>query len=184
MFDRSRARMIVRTWRGATRAVDADPYLEYLHRTGFAGYRETPGNLGVLGLRRIREGRAEFFLITLWDSAEAVRGFAGEHPERAVFYPEDDRFLVERDEYVDHYEVVYAHGVGTGGEGAAAQGGATAGGAAAGAGTSAHETAAPGTARRRGSRLVRRALEWWSTHVQHAAGERGGWPPSGVRAAL
>lgn len=101
--------MIARTWRGATRAGDADAYLEYLHRTGFSNYRATPGNLAVFGLRRVRGGRAEFFLVTLWESAEAIRRFAGEEPERAVFYPEDDRFLIERDEHVDHYEVVYAH---------------------------------------------------------------------------
>jgi len=26
--------------------------------------------------------------------------------ERAVFYPEDDRYLIDRDEHVTHYEVV------------------------------------------------------------------------------
>lgn len=99
--------MIARTWRGATRAADADRYVEYLHRSGFPGYREVEGNRGVLALRRVRGDRAEFLLVTLWDSPEAVRRFAGDQPERAVFYPEDDRFLIERDEHVDHYEVVY-----------------------------------------------------------------------------
>ncbi len=39
---------------------------------------------------------------------EAVRGFAGEDAERAVFYPEDDRFLIERERTTEHYEVVQA----------------------------------------------------------------------------
>ena len=52
--------MIARSWRGATKAQDAETYLEYLHRTGFAEYRKTPGNRGVLGLRRIVKDRAEF----------------------------------------------------------------------------------------------------------------------------
>lgn len=99
--------MIARTWRGATRAADAERYVEYLHATGFPGYAGTEGNRGVLALRRIEGERAEFLLVTLWDSAEAVRRFAGDAPERAVFYPEDDRFLVDRDEHVRHYEVVY-----------------------------------------------------------------------------
>jgi hypothetical protein len=34
-----------------------------------------------------------------------VARFAGPDVERAVFYPEDDRFLVDRDETVAHYEV-------------------------------------------------------------------------------
>ncbi len=99
--------MIARTWRGATKAEDADAYLEYLHQTGFPGYRETPGNLGVLGLRRIVDGKAIFLLVSFWESEDAIRAFAGDDLERAVYYPEDDRFLVERDDQVAHFEVVY-----------------------------------------------------------------------------
>ncbi|MFN2564438.1 MAG: antibiotic biosynthesis monooxygenase [Gemmatimonadaceae bacterium] len=99
--------MIARTWRGATRAEDAQAYLEYLHQTGFPGYRETPGNLGAVALRRITGGRAEFLLVSFWESEDAIRRFAGDDGERAVFFPEDDRFLVERDDRVEHFEVVY-----------------------------------------------------------------------------
>jgi heme-degrading monooxygenase HmoA len=99
--------MIARTWRGATRAVDADAYVEYLNETGFRHFRETPGNLGTLGLRRIADGRAIFLVVSFWESPEAVRAFAGEDIERAIFYPEDDRFLVDRDDHVTHFEVVY-----------------------------------------------------------------------------
>jgi heme-degrading monooxygenase HmoA len=98
--------MIARIWRGATRAADADVYLEYLDRTGFAEYRATPGNRGVLALRRVTGERAELLLVTLWDSMAAVRGFAGPEVEQAVFYPEDDRFLIERGERIEHFEVV------------------------------------------------------------------------------
>jgi heme-degrading monooxygenase HmoA len=102
------AGMIARTWHGWTRAADAETYLEYLHRTGLPGFRATPGNRGAAVLRRVAGMRAEFVTISLWDSLEAVRRFAGPVPERAVFYPEDDQFLVERDEMVAHYEIVYA----------------------------------------------------------------------------
>jgi heme-degrading monooxygenase HmoA len=97
--------MIARTWAGATRAADADAYLDYLHATGLAAYRATPGNRGVLALRRVEGDRAEFLLLTLWDSEDAIRRFAGADIGRAVFYPEDERFLVARDEHVNHYEV-------------------------------------------------------------------------------
>jgi heme-degrading monooxygenase HmoA len=99
--------MIARTWAGATRAADADAYLDYLHATGLAEYRATPGNRGVLALRRIAGDRAEFLLVTLWDSEEAIRRFAGEDMDRAVFYSEDERYLIARDERVRHYEVVF-----------------------------------------------------------------------------
>jgi heme-degrading monooxygenase HmoA len=99
--------MIARTWAGATRAADADAYLDYLHATGLAAYRATPGNRGTLALRRIEGDRAEFLLLTLWESEDAIRRFAGDDIGRAVFYPEDDRFLVARDEHVTHYDVVF-----------------------------------------------------------------------------
>jgi heme-degrading monooxygenase HmoA len=107
--------VMARTWRGATKAEDAEAYLEYLQQTGLAEYRKTQGNRGVLGLRRIVNDRAEFFLVSLWESEKAIRRFAGNDIDRAVFYPEDERFLIERDDHVSHYEVVYdsapvAHG--------------------------------------------------------------------------
>jgi heme-degrading monooxygenase HmoA len=97
--------MIARTWRGWTADEDADRYVSYLRETGVKEYRETPGNRGVLVLRRIEGGRAEFLLVSLWDSMDAVHAFSGPDERIAVFYPEDDRFLVERERYADHYEV-------------------------------------------------------------------------------
>lgn len=99
--------MVVRTWRGATRARDADAYLAYLQQTGLKAYGNTPGNLGAACLRRIVGDRAEFVVVSLWTSRDAIRGFAGADIERAVFYPEDDVFLVERDLGVAHYDVVF-----------------------------------------------------------------------------
>ena len=97
--------MIARIWRGAVRREDGDAYAEYMDRTGVAGYRATPGNLGVTMLRRDVDDRCEFLMFTLWESIEAVKAFAGEDHETAVFYPEDDRFLIERDETSSHWEV-------------------------------------------------------------------------------
>jgi heme-degrading monooxygenase HmoA len=102
--------MIARTWRGAVRPRDAEEYVEYLRRTGFAGLGSTPGNVAVLGLRRMTAEAAEFIVMSLWESEAAIEGFAGPEPLRAVFYPEDRRFLIERDEHVDHFEVVHLSG--------------------------------------------------------------------------
>ena len=99
--------MIARTWRGATKADDAERYLDYLHQTGLAEYRKIDGNRGVLALRRVTQGQAEFLLISLWDSETAIRQFAGPDIDRAVFYPEDEQFLIQRDDHVTHYEVVF-----------------------------------------------------------------------------
>jgi heme-degrading monooxygenase HmoA len=57
-------------------------------------------------LRAVRGDEAEWVLVTLWDSWEAIRAFAGTDVERAVFYPEDERYLIRRDLTVMHYEVL------------------------------------------------------------------------------
>lgn len=98
--------MIARTWKGAVRAEDADAYAAYLRETGVSGYAGTPGNVGVHMLRRMDGERAEFLMLTFWTSMEAVRGFAGDDVGTAVFYPEDDRFLIERDLTASHWEVL------------------------------------------------------------------------------
>jgi heme-degrading monooxygenase HmoA len=108
--------VIARTWRGAVRREDRDAYAEYMQETGVAGYASTSGNRGVWMLRRDLDDVTEFVMFTLWDSMDAVRRFAGEDPEAAVFYADDDRFLVERDLRSHHFEVV-AHAPGPGAEG-------------------------------------------------------------------
>lgn len=102
--------MLSRTWRGSTRAEHADTYLRYMHDTGLVSLRSTPGNLAVLCLRRIDGDRAEFLVWSLWESEEAVRAFAGDDPGRAVFYPEDDAYLIDRETRVEHLELVFADG--------------------------------------------------------------------------
>lgn len=107
--------MITREWRGATRTEDCARYLEYLKATGLREYLETPGNQGVIVLTREARGHTEFLLQSFWENMDSVRAFAGPEAGRAVFYPEDDRFLVERDLEVRHYEVAFgAHKSGDG----------------------------------------------------------------------
>lgn len=98
--------MIARTWRGWTRQADADEYVAYLLRTGIEAYRATPGNRAAYILRRDDGDRTEFVTFSLWESMESVRSFAGEDVDRAIFYPEDDRFLVERETTARHFEVI------------------------------------------------------------------------------
>jgi len=96
--------MLARIWRGVTSAEKADEYLDYLNRTGIPDYRATPGNRGAFVLRRIDGERAHFLTISLWDSLEAVKRFAGEDYERARYYAEDGKFLFEFEPTVEHYE--------------------------------------------------------------------------------
>ncbi len=98
--------MIARTWHGMVPAARADEYAAYLARTGIPDYRRTPGNRGVHVLRRNEGGHTHFLLVTLWDSWDSIRAFAGDDVERAKYYPEDREFLIELEPHVVHYEVV------------------------------------------------------------------------------
>lgn len=97
--------MIARVWKGQVRTVDAEAYAGYVERTGVAAHRRTPGNRGSMILRRAEGEETTFVVVSLWDSLDAIRGFAGEDPEVAVFYPEDEAYLLERDSTVTHFEV-------------------------------------------------------------------------------
>jgi heme-degrading monooxygenase HmoA len=100
--------MIARTWHGRVPAAKADAYHAYLRRTGLPDYAATPGNRGVLVLRRTEGDVTHFVLTTMWDSLEAIRAFAGDDVTRARYYPEDDDYLLERQPFVTHFEVLMA----------------------------------------------------------------------------
>jgi len=97
--------LIARIWRGSVKRADGDEYARYMEGTGLAGYTATDGNRGAYMLRRDEGDLTEFAMVTFWDSMDSITAFAGDDPEQAVFYPEDDRFLVERDLRVKHYDV-------------------------------------------------------------------------------
>jgi len=98
--------MIARFWRGVTLKSKADEYFHYLEKTGLNDYRSTEGNRGVHVFHRIENDRAEFLLVSLWESYDAIKRFAGPNYERAVYYPEDKKFLLEIEPNVEHYEIL------------------------------------------------------------------------------
>lgn len=100
------SRLIARVWRGATPAAKGDAYAEFLQRKGIQDYLATPGNRGVYVLRRRDGDRAEFTLISLWESLDAIRRFAGDDYEKARYYPEDRDFLLEFEPRVVHHDVL------------------------------------------------------------------------------
>jgi hypothetical protein len=98
--------MILRSWRGAVRPTDAERYLSHQSETGVNDYRATDGNRGVIVLSRDQGDLVEVITLSLWDSMDAVRRFAGDDPGVARFYPGDDDLLAEKDLHADHWEVV------------------------------------------------------------------------------
>ncbi|MEJ3404152.1 hypothetical protein WDJ51_05370 [Rathayibacter sp. YIM 133350] len=105
----SREVTVLRSWTGWIRRADREPYREYLERTGLKEYRATPGNLGaVLLYRDVDEDRTEVRTLSLWSSQADIAAFAGERIEEAVFYPEDDRYLIERQTTVEYFDVPWS----------------------------------------------------------------------------
>jgi heme-degrading monooxygenase HmoA len=100
--------VIARIWRGWTAREDAEAYARYLVEVAAPDSLGTPGNRGFSVLHRPDGDREEFRTISLWESLDVVRAFAGDDVEGAVFYPEDDRFLVERELTVSHFEYLPA----------------------------------------------------------------------------
>lgn len=98
--------MIARTWHGTVPASLADAYHEFLLQIAVPDYRQTPGNLGVYVLRRAEGDVAHVLLLTLWESRDAIRAFAGDDIDRARYYPEDPDYLIEMEPTVTHYEVL------------------------------------------------------------------------------
>ena len=94
-----------RIWRGRTLAAKADEYEAYLFASGITRVRATPGNLGVTVLRRTDGGQTEFLVISMWESIDAVKRFAGADYEKAVILDRDRQYLVEVEPTVRHYTV-------------------------------------------------------------------------------
>ena len=103
--------MILRRWTGRIRTADEDEYRACIADTGGVEYCATPGNLGwQMVFRDLGDGTSEVTTLSWWTDLDVIRGFAGDDYERAVYYPEDDRFLLDRPPRVDHFRVVEGWG--------------------------------------------------------------------------
>jgi len=100
------SRAIARIWRGRTLASKADEYQAYLDSSGISRVRATPGNLGVTVLRRNDGKKTEFLVLSLWESVEAIKKFAGDDYQKAVILPRDREYLLEVEPNVFHYEIL------------------------------------------------------------------------------
>jgi heme-degrading monooxygenase HmoA len=97
--------MIVRHWRGRARADTASAYLDHLRTETLPRLRAHDGHGGAYVLRREVGDEVEFVVLTIWDSLESVRAFAGADYEAAVVPSEARRVLTSYDERALHYDV-------------------------------------------------------------------------------
>jgi heme-degrading monooxygenase HmoA len=98
--------MIGRFWRGWTSAENAGAYEELLRTRILPGIHRLAGYRGAYLFRREVDEGVEFATLTLFESMDAVRAFAGERYETAVVPPEARKLLARFDAASVHYEVV------------------------------------------------------------------------------
>ena len=98
--------MIARIWHGWTAPENADLYEALLRKHVLPGIHRVKGYQGAYLLRRPAETEVEFVTITLFDSLDAVRAFAGPDYEQAVVPPDARKLLARFDERSVHYETL------------------------------------------------------------------------------
>jgi heme-degrading monooxygenase HmoA len=98
--------VIARIWHGWTTPGNADAYEALLREEVLPGIDRIDGARGAYVLRDPRGDEVEFVTITLWDSLDAVRAFAGDDYEVAVVPPAARELLARFEERSRHYETV------------------------------------------------------------------------------
>jgi heme-degrading monooxygenase HmoA len=101
--------MIARIWHGWASRETADAYESLLRAEVLPGIEQRIGGFhGAYVLRDDAGEEVEFVTVTLFESLDAVREFAGEDYEVAVVPPEARRLLSRFDERSRHYETLVA----------------------------------------------------------------------------
>jgi hypothetical protein len=100
--------VIGRLWSGRTRTADADAYEQFLRCDLLPQLARLDGSRGAYIMRRDVPGAVDFVTLTLFDSLDAIRNFAGQQEELPVIEPRAAELLSEYDDRVRHFEVVVA----------------------------------------------------------------------------
>lgn len=97
--------MIARIWKGDVPLERSDEYLTRMRTVAIPDYRSTAGNKGAYALRREHQDRAEFLMLTFWESRESIKAFTGDDISRAKYYDFDAEILLEMVPQVEHFEI-------------------------------------------------------------------------------
>jgi heme-degrading monooxygenase HmoA len=101
--------MIIRTWHGRTRLSDANAYESFMKTRAAPDYGSVDGLQQLFFTRRDEGDISHFLLITVWDSIEAVKNFAGDDPSVAKYYPEDEKYLLEKEAHSLNHQVFFSN---------------------------------------------------------------------------
>jgi len=98
--------VILRMWKARSTAEKSSEYIQHATKKVFPTLRAMEGHRGAYLLRRAVDGAVELVVLTLWESMESVRKFAGDEPEKAVVEPEARVALTSFDDCVTHFDIV------------------------------------------------------------------------------
>lgn len=98
--------MIARVWRCLAAPDKANDYVEHFNHSVLPELHQIGGYQGAYLLRREVGDSVEITVMTLWESMDDIRTFAGENAEIAVVAPAAQAVLRSFDKTVTHYEVV------------------------------------------------------------------------------
>ena len=96
--------MIARIWHGWTRPEDSEAYRQLLLTKILPAIHRVVGYRGAYLLHRDGAAEVEFVTVTLWESPEAIREFAGDDSAHAVVPEEARRLLIRFDARSEHYD--------------------------------------------------------------------------------
>lgn len=98
--------MIARLWRGEATRTNAEAYRRHFEHEVRPSLAGIAGHRGAWLLQRDVDGHVEFLAVTLWDSLDAIRAFAGDAVASAVVEPGARAALSAFDAAATHFEVV------------------------------------------------------------------------------
>ena len=96
--------MITRIWHGKTKTADAAVYRDFVIATGMKEYAEASGNKGAQIWQRIEGDITHIWTVSWWDRLESIKAFAGDNIEKAKYYDDDKKYLLEFEPKVIHCE--------------------------------------------------------------------------------
>lgn len=101
--------MISRQWKGIAKSSEAQRYAEHLRQDTFPKLSDIEGFISASILQRSVPAGEEFLIVTVWESIDAIKRFAGEDPDAAVVPAAVQAMMVEYDKVVSHYAITEAY---------------------------------------------------------------------------
>ncbi len=96
--------MIVRIWRATATVPGAEQYRHHFEHNVIPDLRRIDGFRKAFLLTRTQSAFVDIEVHTLWESLEAIRGFASPDMEAAVVEPQAQKVLTTYETTVSHYE--------------------------------------------------------------------------------